>query len=87
MQDFIDNFDATKTAALQKNEDAEHVIVGCLENISKNSKRQTKMPTQETFKKLQGDVDFKEKELENPSNTLDAMQKGQNKLAVTFTVT
>ncbi|KAJ3115659.1 Intraflagellar transport protein 74 [Phlyctochytrium bullatum] len=79
MQAFIDSFEDRRTEFVNRNANEETAIVGLLDRIRVAgpdeivlAKRES-MPTQQEHKELQGDLKFKEKEMKNSENTMDAI--------------
>ncbi|KAJ3038636.1 Intraflagellar transport protein 74 [Rhizophlyctis rosea] len=72
MQAFIDAFDQKFKEGSERNTETEKGIVGLLERIKTLSKHEP-LPSPEGMKELQGDLKFKEKEMQNSENTMDAV--------------
>ncbi|EGF76616.1 hypothetical protein BATDEDRAFT_92593 [Batrachochytrium dendrobatidis JAM81] len=74
MQLFLDSFDEKRHKCVEKAQDAEATIVTLLKNIKTLSKKDmSNLPNADGFKGLQGDLEFKEKEMQNSENTADAL--------------
>nr|KAJ3414893.1 Intraflagellar transport protein 74 [Polyrhizophydium stewartii] len=74
MQAFLDSFDEKRHECLTRNQEAEHNIVELLERIKTLSKKDvSNMPSKEGFQELQGDLAFKENEMQNSENTMEAL--------------
>ncbi|KAJ1336333.1 hypothetical protein BSLG_007117 [Batrachochytrium salamandrivorans] len=74
MQTFLDSFDERRHERMEKNREAEAGIVHLLERIRTLSKKDiTNLPSTDGFKGLQGDLEFKEKEMHNSENTIEAL--------------
>jgi intraflagellar transport protein 74 len=78
MQAFLDNFDMKKSEGLERNIQTEKNIVALLEQI-KNLAKHESMPSQSEHRELQGDLKFKEKEMKNSENTMDALMIGKSR--------
>ncbi|KND00683.1 uncharacterized protein SPPG_03805 [Spizellomyces punctatus DAOM BR117] len=72
MQNFIDNFEDRKKDAEERNSQTEKNIVTLLDHIRSLSKHE-QLPSPEGFQDLQGDLKFKEKEMRNSENTMEAL--------------
>ncbi|KAJ3334231.1 Intraflagellar transport protein 74 [Blyttiomyces sp. JEL0837] len=73
MQQFIETFDERKTDALQRNKETERKIVSLLDRIKVGLAKNEVLPSQAEHRELQSDLKFKEKEMKNSENTMEAL--------------
>ncbi|KAJ3020606.1 Intraflagellar transport protein 74 [Thoreauomyces humboldtii] len=72
METFIQSFDKRKSDAIERNATIENKIVAMLDRMRVLSKTE-QLPSPEGFQDLQGDLRFKEKEMRNSENTMEAL--------------
>ncbi|KAJ3196942.1 Intraflagellar transport protein 74 [Irineochytrium annulatum] len=77
MQAFINAFDDKKKEAVDRNALAEKNIVSLLDKIKVGLAAEVSLKEDE-HRELQGDLKFKEKEMKNSENTMDALNIGTN---------
>ncbi|KAJ3412205.1 Intraflagellar transport protein 74 [Chytridiales sp. JEL 0842] len=72
MQNFLETFEDRKRDSLERNIETEKQIVALLDQI-KNLAKHEAMPSQNEHRELQGDLRFKEREMKNSENTMEAV--------------
>jgi intraflagellar transport protein 74 len=77
MTAFIASFPAALQAEQTAVKDTEERILAALAQLSKELQRQKQLPSRETFKELQAEVDYKQRGLENSQTTAERLQQEQ----------
>jgi intraflagellar transport protein 74 len=75
MQDFIDGYDAKRSALVQQGKDMEARVLQLLEAISICISRESQLPSMEKFAQLKDDVEFKEKQAEYAEMTQEQLDQ------------
>lgn len=75
MTDFIDTFDKTKEEETRQMQTMEETIVEQLNHISSQMAREQKLPSFNEAKNMEGDLKFKEGQLQNAVVTLARLNK------------
>lgn len=80
MQAFLDIFDEKRHEALTNHQEMEQGVSDLILRIPILTKQTgVVLPTSQGFKELKGDLAFKEKEMNNSSNTMDALLQERDK--------
>ena len=74
MQDFLDKFDEKRYENLTRNAELERNIEELLHRLSSLSRKSiSNLPSASGFSEMKSDLAFKEKEMKNSENTMDAL--------------
>lgn len=84
MQQFIDSFDESYQQHGENKAKLQHKIKGLMRHVSKFIRASDMVPNRETFKKVQGDLDFKEKQKQAAEETLTNLKQQKTKLEAEF---
>ncbi|XP_064833311.1 intraflagellar transport protein 74 homolog [Oncorhynchus masou masou] len=84
MDSFLDSFDETKAAEVEKNRQTQAIIVALLEHSSRNMNRmrQISSVTASELKSMQEDLSFKETEMHKSQNTAKGLSSENHRLTL-----